>query len=108
MPKYKDNRKYSDRAEYIKKAVSNRRRKTKKMAVEYKGGKCLVCRYNTCVSAMTFHHIDPSLKEFGISHRGLARAWEKVKVELDKCVLLCSNCHAEVHEGLVDLENILV
>lgn len=103
MPKYLDKRKYSDRSSYIKKAVADRRRTIKLKAIEYKGGKCCVCGYNRCVSAMTFHHIDPSQKDFGISHKGLSRSWDKVAKELDKCVLVCNNCHAEVHENLISI-----
>ena len=64
--------------------------------VEYKGGKCQRCGYQKCVKAMNFHHVDPSTKEFEISQR-LDTAWEKLTAELDKCVLLCFNCHMEEH-----------
>ena len=72
-----------------------RRRKIKLRAVEYKGGKCLKCGYNKCVSALDFHHLDPREKDFTIS--GNTGKWENLKKELDKCVLLCKNCHAEQH-----------
>ena len=52
---------------------------------------------------MVFHHLDPSKKDFGLSMRGLTRSWEKMRTELDKCILLCANCHAEVHEGITQL-----
>lgn len=80
--------------------VQKRRDKVKQMALEYKGGKCQICSYNKCAAALTFHHLDPSQKDFGISDKGYTRAWEKVKAELDKCILLCQNCHAEVHAGI--------
>jgi hypothetical protein len=67
------------------------------MSVEYKGGKCSSCGYNKCIAALEFHHLDPSKKDFSISSSGNTRSWNKVKEELDKCVLLCSNCHREVH-----------
>lgn len=76
--------------------VSKQRRKVIKIkAVEYKGGKCQECGYNKCVGAMDFHHLDPQEKDFTIS--GNAGKWENIKRELDKCVLLCKNCHAERH-----------
>lgn len=78
-------------------AVQRRREKLKVLAVEYKGGCCSVCGYNKCVAAMDFHHIDPNEKDFGISAKGLTRSWEKLKEELDKCILVCSNCHREIH-----------
>jgi len=99
----KEKRTYSDRAEYMIKAVAKRRKKLKEMAIEYKGGKCIICGYKKCVRALNMHHEDPSQKEFGLSSRGLTRSWEKVRRELDKCVLLCSNCHHEVHDGISQL-----
>jgi 5-methylcytosine-specific restriction endonuclease McrA len=96
-----DKRKYKDRAEYLKQAVDKRRKKLKTMALEYKGGKCEVCGYAKYPGAMEFHHRDPQSKDFGIGFKGYTRSWDKVKAELDKCVLLCSNCHHEIHGGLV-------
>ena len=81
------------------KAVQKRREKIVVMAIEYKGGKCIACGYNKCSRALDFHHIDPSTKEFGIAQKGYTRSWSRVKDELDKCMLLCSNCHREVHAG---------
>jgi len=77
--------------------VSNRRREIKRLAVEYKGGKCSICGYNKCIDALDFHHINPFEKEFSISHDGYTKSFDKVKVELDKCILVCSNCHRELH-----------
>lgn len=103
MPTKKDTRKYADRAEYLKKAVADRRRKLKEMAIVYGGGKCQICGYKKSKSALSFHHKDPSQKDFGLSVRGLTRSWEKVKRELDKCILVCANCHMELHEGITKL-----
>jgi 5-methylcytosine-specific restriction endonuclease McrA len=104
-----DTRTYADRAEYLKKAVADRRRKIREMALEYGGGKCIICGYNRCRRAMVFHHLDPTKKDFGLSAEGLTRSWEKTRAELDKCVLLCANCHSEVHDGITQLpEGILV
>jgi hypothetical protein len=106
MPKV---RTYADRAEYLKKAVAARRKKLRDMALEYGGGKCIICKYKKSRRAMVFHHLDPMKKDFGLSVRGLTRSWEKMRAELDKCVLLCANCHAEVHDGITQLpEGILV
>ena len=75
----------------------------KKKAIEYKGGKCELCGYNKYYGALEFHHIDPNKKEFeGDAFRKYA--WEKVIIELDKCALLCSNCHREVHAGIEQLD----
>ena len=51
---------------------------------------------------MDFHHIDPSTKEFNIS--GGTKAISKLKQEVDKCILVCSNCHREIHAGLINVE----
>jgi len=77
-------------------AVQKRREKTKLLAVKYKGGKCQICGYNKCIAALEFHHRNPQEKSFGISQGGNSRSWDKVQKELDKCDLLCSNCHKEV------------
>jgi len=82
-----------------------RRRDIKLRAIEYKGGKCQVCGYDRYPGALQFHHLDPNEKDFHMSQRGHSRSWERVKTELDKCVMVCANCHAEIHAGLVQLEN---
>lgn len=76
--------------------VQRRREKLKELAVEYKGKKCEVCDYNKCIQALEFHHKDGD-KDFGISYKGYTRSWENVKKELDKCTMLCANCHREAH-----------
>lgn len=82
--------------------VNSRRPLLKRRAIEYKGGKCEVCAYSKCVRALAFHHTDPTRKDFQISAR-MTSAWDVIVKELDKCVLLCANCHAEAHDGLIDL-----
>jgi hypothetical protein len=80
--------------------------KNKKLAIEYKGGSCIICGYSKCMSSLDFHHLDPSKKNYSIS-KNKNSSFEKMKPELDKCVLLCSNCHGEVHDGLVNIEKYL-
>jgi len=75
--------------------VSESRRKLKLRAVEYKGGKCILCGYNKCVAALVFHHLDDAEKDFQVGSN--LRSWERVKAEADKCILVCANCHAEIH-----------
>ena len=103
-----DKRRYSDRREYLIGAVKKRRKKIRKMAVEYKGGRCQICGYDRCPEAMEFHHFDNDKKDFGISQKGYTRSWKKVKAELDKCIMLCANCHREVHAGLLQLPREIV
>lgn len=82
------------------KQVSNWRRRLKKKAIDYKGGKCSICGYDRCQNALQFHHINPLQKDFGIGSKGHTRSWERVKIELDKCILVCANCHFEIHERI--------
>lgn len=74
------------------------RRKLKAEAVRYKGGRCQRCGYDRCLAALVFHHRDRSKKEFHLSLTQKTKL-DSVKGELDKCDLLCSNCHAEVEWG---------
>jgi 5-methylcytosine-specific restriction endonuclease McrA len=100
----KETRTYRDRASYLIQAVSKRRKKIKDLAIQYKGGKCQICGYSKYNGALDFHHTDPTTKKFGLSLSGLTRSWEKTKEELDKCVLVCTNCHREIHAGVVNIE----
>jgi hypothetical protein len=81
-------------------AVNKRRRLLKEKAVIYKGGKCQKCNYNKYMGALEFHHIEKN-KEFGIGAKGYTRSWEALKKELDKCILVCSNCHKEIEAGII-------
>ena len=94
------------RKQQVSNAVKRRRKVMKRKSIEYKGGRCGLCGYNKCESALEFHHIDPSSKLFGIGS-GDTRSWESVREELDKCVLLCSNCHKEVESGMISPDLIL-
>ncbi len=84
-------------------AVVRRRRKVKEILVAEAGGRCQLCGYDRHPVALHFHHVDPASKSFGLARRGITRSLEKVRAEAAKCVLLCSNCHAEVEAGLVPL-----
>ncbi len=86
-------------------AVSDRRRRLKEILVAEAGGCCAICGYDRCISALQFHHRDPSQKRFGLAGRGVTRALETVRAEAGKCVLLCANCHAEVEAGIATLLN---
>jgi hypothetical protein len=79
------------------------RQRNKIKAIEYKGGKCIICGYCKAIRSMQFHHMDPDKKDFGIGGNGSSFKWETVKLELDKCILVCANCHGEIHEGILDI-----
>ena len=91
---------YRDRAAYLIQAVTKRRRKLKEMAVVLKGGKCIVCGYDRCIAALDFHHIDPQSKLFALGQKGNTRSWDAIRNELEKCVLVCANCHREIEAGV--------
>ena len=84
-------------------AVSRRRRKVKRLLVEEAGGECSICGYDRSVAALQFHHLDPSVKRFGLSRNGHTVALAVAREEAAKCMLLCANCHAEVEAGVTDL-----
>lgn len=82
------------------KTTHERQKKNKQKYINYMGGKCSICSYNRCMEALEFHHLDPSTKEINLSS-GRGYSFERAKKELDKCVLICSNCHREIHAGLI-------
>lgn len=84
------------RSQYMTWTVAEARRKMKIRSVLYKGGACSDCGYKKSYAALDFHHTDPSKKDFQLGRTILS--WERTRRELDKCVLLCSNCHREEHE----------
>ena len=101
-------RTYADRREYLIQAVAKRRKKIRELAIEYLGGKCCFCGYHRCFASLDFHHIDESTKKFGLSQDGLTRSWEKTEQELKKCILVCANCHREIHAGILQLALVMM
>ncbi len=83
--------------------VSKRRAAIKLKLVEEFGGCCQKCGYNKCVRALHFHHKNPKEKLFSISGQGQTRSLDRTRREAEKCILLCSNCHAEVEEGITKI-----
>lgn len=83
-----------------KQATLKKQREFKKMCVDYMGGCCSVCGYNRYQGALEFHHINPSEKDFHMSKNKHYRFDERTTKELDKCIILCANCHREEHARL--------
>jgi hypothetical protein len=83
--------------------ATERQKDLKQKCIDYKGGKCVCCGYNKCNNVLEFHHLDPVKKEFSISQAKLTSFDENIKKELDKCALVCANCHREIHAGVLDL-----
>jgi hypothetical protein len=71
-------------------------RQIKLKAIEYKGGKCEKCNQIVHPSAFQFHHLDPLVKESTWAKSRL-KSWDKILIELNKCILVCANCHFELH-----------
>lgn len=95
--KSKDNRRHRPKNAI---GVHNYQRRAKQKLIDYKGGKCEICGYRKdCPGAYHFHHIEPSKKSFTISQK-CCMAFESLKKEVDKCQLLCANCHAETHDKI--------
>ena len=75
-----------------------KRRDMKIKLIKIKGGECIKCGYSKCVAALHFHHRDPKLKSFGLGCNNILNySFETVIEEINKCDLLCANCHAEIH-----------
>jgi hypothetical protein len=98
-----ERRAYKERRDYLIDAVRKRRKKVRMMALEHKGGRCEICGYSRCPEALEFHHLEKGGKDFGLSDKGYTRSWDKIQAEINKCVLLCSNCHREIHLGIAKL-----
>jgi len=73
--------------------------------ITLKGGKCEKCGYSKNSAALCFHHLDPTQKEKRLDSRNLSNStWETILKEVEKCQLLCHNCHMETHFPLNDLD----
>lgn len=80
--------------------TSEFRRRRKMNLIKVCGGQCCICGYHKSISALEFHHIYPELKEYAISATGTCHNIEKDLTEVQKCVLVCANCHREIHDGI--------
>lgn len=78
----------------------SRRRRRMEILVSEAGGACLICGYDAWIAALHFHHRNPVEKLFEVSGRGVTRSLDRARAEARKCILLCSNCHAEVEAGV--------
>ncbi len=72
-----------------------RRNKIRRLKNHF-GGKCVICGYDKCLDALDFHHKNPEEKKFSLrEYRG--RAYKTQLAEAEKCMLVCANCHREIH-----------
>jgi hypothetical protein len=89
----------------IKTSVTKARINRKHHIIQAFGGKCISCSYNTCQSALEFHHLNPKHKETRLSNIIGSCSLDKIILELKKCVLVCANCHREIHQNLRTVPN---
>ena len=89
---------HQDQIRYIK----DRRTRRRAEAIELKGGKCENCGYAGL--ALVFHHRNPSEKSMSLDVRAFTRSMEVLLPELEKCDLLCANCHIEHHGRIVSTD----
>jgi len=89
-------------------AVQRRRCEIKRILVAEAGGACALCGYDRTLGGLHFHHRDPAQKAFALSRQGVTRSLDAARAEAAKCVLLCSNCHAEVEAGDLQLPSSLL
>ena len=76
--------------------------------INLKGGCCSKCSYSDNISALEFHHIDSNFKEFSLDSRKISNTKKETLLqELDKCILLCANCHRDLHNPELRKNNIL-
>ena len=81
--------------------------KRKLQLIDLHGGKCTNCGYNANAAALHFHHKLPGQKSFKLDMRVLSnKRWDLILEEASKCMLLCSNCHAEAHHPELTIHNI--
>lgn len=100
---------YENNKEHLKtiskEYCKNNREIFKKLAINYGGSKCKHCGYNNNYSALAFHHLDPDQKDFALGSIRSKTLTPSLRSELDKCILLCHNCHNIEHNKLRLLEN---
>lgn len=82
--------------------TATKRAENLKLVVLYKlQNPCILCGEDE-PSCLDFHHPDPSDKEFNVAEY-YACSWAKIHKEMLKCVVVCRNCHAKIHAGLITL-----
>lgn len=81
-------------------------RQTKLRAIDYKGGSCQMCGYNACAAALEFYYVAGDTDSHSPINNKQSRKWNIVREKLDRCILVCSNCHREIHNGMHDADHL--
>ena len=90
-------------------AVKRWRDNCKQRMLQAMGNTCQICGYDKCPTALEFHHLDLKEKDFAFgASRANPKKWEAIVTELRKCILLCVNCHREVHAGITNIPDTFV
>jgi hypothetical protein len=84
--------------------VQSWRKRTKERLVTAFNSKCGVCSYSKCIQALQFHHLDPEHKDFGLANViANIKSWDTIISEARKCIMVCGNCHSEIHAGITPI-----
>ena len=75
------------------------RNRRKEEMVYVMGDCCQLCGYNKCIKALEFHHINPEEKDINFN-KAETKSWLVTCEELKKCILVCANCHREIHDNM--------
>lgn len=85
--------------------LKNYRTRLKERIVYVMGDKCQCCGYDKLHSALELHHLNPKEKDFTLG-TNTNISWNSARKEIQKCILVCANCHREIHAGLIDLDSL--
>lgn len=102
--KSKDYNSDPERRRYYQDRQNERRRGNKIIFLEQFESKCSLCGYNKNTAALEFHHLDPKKKDFSLSSMDFSWSIERLRSEIDKCILVCANCHREIHNPNSNIE----
>lgn len=89
------------------KATSDFRRRRKENLVQVCGDKCALCGYHKTMRALEFHHLDENQKLYGVGASGTCHSLEADLAEIKKCILVCANCHREIHDGFYSTDELV-
>ena len=95
---------YADNKEMYKQRLAARKKENGDYIKLVRSSGCKICGYNKCDAALDFHHLDGNEKERGIARAKKDFCLETLKKEIAKCIVVCANCHREIHAGVVKLE----
>lgn len=94
---------YADNKEKYKQRNIDRRLENGAYIESVKSSGCKICGYNKCKDALDFHHLDGEAKDRAVSRAKKDFCLETLKKEIAKCIVVCANCHREIHAGVAKL-----